>query len=296
LVDWVSATFPRSAVEPAGGFLKALRRLFDGTVTTFVEGPGMHGYRYTMRSDVGGVIVAHGGNADTIFVQLPGDACARVACWPSLVEFIEHRAGHLTRCDLAFDDFAGTHTVDDAASMYLGGGFKMREGGRQPRASQAGNWLSPDGNGRTLYVGRSTNGKMARVYEKGKQLGDPTSPYVRWEVQFMNRDRELPLAMLLDPAPFLRAAYPALSFVHGDGCRIATRKAQERISVEKLSRHAREAYGPLVNVLTRLGGTADEIVQRLHRDALPKRLNAPTDAELIERCNALFADATEVSC
>lgn len=287
LIDWVSVVFPGASVGPQGDFLNAVRRLFDGTVTLFLGGHGLHGYRYSMKSDCGGVVVAWGGNADTVFLQLPGDACARVEDWPVFVDFIRQRQGHLTRCDLAYDDIAGDHSVDEAAQLYLAGRFKMALGGRQPKCSQAGNWLAPDGSGRTLYVGKSANGKMLRVYEKGRQLGDPSSPWVRWEAQLTNRDRELPLEMLLDPAAFFRGAYPALSFVDGEPCRIATRKAQERISVEKLVRHARDGYGPLVDVLVRSGATAVQVVERIRRDGLPRRLNAPTDAELCDRVRDL---------
>jgi len=299
LVDWLSVTFPGSAVGLQGDFLKLVRRLFDGTITQFRQRPGgLHGYRYSMVSDVGGVILAWGGNNDTVFLQLPGDACARVTDWHQVVEMIRHHAGHITRCDLAFDDLEGKHNLTQAVDLYEAEAFKMTTGGRQPSCSMAGNWLREDGSGRTLYVGKAKNGKMLRVYEKGKQLGDKTSPWVRWEAQLTNKDRALPVEMLLDPAAYFRGAYPALEFIEGEACRIATRKAQERITVEKLSRHCREAYGPLLDVLARSGVGAVQLVERLRRDALPRRLSAPTDAELIERAHALIADALaeELSC
>lgn len=305
LVDWVSVVFPGEAVGVQGDFLKAVRRLFDGTVTSFVEAGGLHGYRYSCRSpkDEGSVSVAWGGNSGTVLLVLPGDACARVDGWPDFVDFIAERRGHLTRVDLAFDDVAGRHTVDEALALYLEGFFSASKGGAKSGASavkcsQFGNWARPDGSGRTLYVGKSTNGKMLRCYEKGKQLGDPVSPWVRWEVQFGNRDRTLPLAMLLDPAPYLRGSYPALQFVQGESCRVATRRAQDRISVEKLTRHCREAYGPLVGVLVRSGLEADAVIARVSREGLPRRLNAPTLGELEERCHLLVADAIreEIDC
>lgn len=290
LVDWCSVVFPGTAVGPQGDFLGRVRRLFDGTVTEFrSRAGGLHGYRYSIASDAGGVLIAWGGNADTVFLQLPGDACARVDDWHVFRAFIESHAGHLTRVDLAFDDLDGEHSVDQAVELYQAGLFGFRQG-RPPRVSQAGNWITPDGHGRTLYVGRSANGKMLRCYEKGRQLGDPASPWVRWEVQFANRDRELPIDMLTDPAPYLRAAYPALAFVPAEGMtRIATRRAQERISVEKLTRHAREGYGQLFDHLVRSGIDAVELVERVRRDGLPQRLLAPTAAELEERCNALVS-------
>lgn len=299
LVDWVSVVFPGSAVGPQGEFLKRVRRLFDGTVTEFRQrATGLHCYAYSCRSDAGGVILAWGGNADTVLLQIPGDACARVEDWHAFRAFVEAHAGHLTRVDLAYDDVAGVHTVDEAAALWQAGAFKMQLGGRNPKASQAGNWLQPDGTGRTLYVGKLTNGKELCVYEKGMQLGREFDPWVRWEARFSNRDRELPLAMLVEPVEFFRGAYPCLTFVAGEPCRIATRKAQERISVEKLTRHCREAYGPLVGVLVASGLEADAVIERVRRDGLPRRLNAPTDAEVRQRANDLAREAIreEIDC
>lgn len=47
---------------------------------------------------------------------------------------------------------------------------------------------APDGRGRTFYVGRRENGKLLRVYEKGKQLGAENSPWVRIELELHNKD------------------------------------------------------------------------------------------------------------
>jgi phage replication initiation protein len=287
LVDWLSVSFPGSAVGAIPVFLKALRRLFDGTVTEFRDRPtGIYSFAFSCRSDVGGVLVAWGGanTGGRVFLDLPGIACARVECWARMREFVELHHGSITRCDLAVDCFEGEHTVDEAVELYLGGKFKAKDGGRQPSSSQAGNWLCPDGKGRTLYVGRGANGKMLRVYEKGKQLGDKSSPWVRWEVQLRNVDRVLPTSMLTDPAAFVRGAYRVLDWVSEDMPRIRVRKAVERVSVETLTGHARRGYGALVDVLVRSGRDA---VADLRRDGLPRRLDAPTAAQLVDRCNGL---------
>ena len=55
-------------------------------------------------------------------------------------------------------------------NFYLTGQFNA--GGNKPSCSQQGNWIEADGSGRTFYVGKRKNGKLLRVYEKGKQLGD----------------------------------------------------------------------------------------------------------------------------
>lgn len=292
IVDWVSAVFPLSAVGPIEPFIKAVRTLFDGTITQFRSRPGgLHGYACSVASDCAGVLIAWGGERtnDTVFLQIPGDACARVACWPTLHAFIEANRGHLTRCDLAYDCIDGEHDLAQAVSLYTAGAFSKAKG-RPASCSQAGNWLAPDGKGRTLYIGKKANGKQLCVYEKGKQLGDAGSPWVRWECRLSNVDRVLPLAMLVDPASFFRGSYPCLDFVNAESSRIPTRKAQERITVAHLSHYAREAYGPLVDVLARSGATAAQVVEKLRRDAMPKRLSAPTAEELMDRANALVME------
>jgi phage replication initiation protein len=296
IVDWVSVSFPRSACGTSTGeFLKEVRRLFDGTVTQFRERNGLHGYAFSCVSDVGGVIVAWGGNNDTVFLQIPGDACGRVECFASLRDFIEQRCGHITRVDLAFDDFGGARGIDFAVDLYRAGAFAGARGGARSgctatSCSQAGNWLEPDGKGRTLYVGKLRNGKMLCVYEKGRQLGDATSPWVRWEVRLADRDRAIPLQCLTSPAEFARGAYPALEFIDGPSCRISTRRHAERISVAKLTHHARESYGPLLDVLRRSGASASECIERIRRDGVPARLSAPTEAQLADRVDRLVAE------
>lgn len=294
LVDWVSVVFPMSAVQTVEPFVQSVLRLFDGTITEFrSRSSGLHGYRYCVASDIGGVLIAWGGErtADTLFLQLPGDACARVACWTTLREFIRHHAGHLTRLDLALDSFDGKLSLESAVDAYRLGLFNA--GGRPPKAKQVGNWLDPhDKDGRTLYIGKRENGKCLCVYEKGKEQGDESSPWVRWEVRLSNVDRVLPLDALTDPLSYWRGSYKLFRDIAPDAeaTRIPTRKALERIALDKLSRHAREAYGPLLNVLVRSGATAVEVIDRLQREGVPRRLSAPTAEELIDRGNRLVSE------
>ena len=299
VVDWLTVVFPLSAVAPIPDFIRAVRAQFDGTVTEFRSPPGgLHSYAYKALSDVGGVIVAWGGDHcnDTVLLQIPGDGCARIESWRDLRHFVADRRGHITRIDLAYDCIDGAHDLALAVQLYAVGAFNA--GGRMPVCSQVGNWLRPDGKGRTLYIGKRGNGKQLCIYEKGKQLGDASSTWVRWELRLSNVHRVVPLEAIEDPAPFFRGAYKALSFVDAKSSRIPTRRAQERISVGKLVDHAREAYGPLLNVLAASGASAVQIVEKIRRDGQPKRLSAPTLDELVARANALVEVALieEVSC
>ncbi len=46
--------------------------------------------------------------------------------------------------------------------------------------------------GRTLYIGKRENGKMLRIYEKGKHLGNPVSSWVSVELELKGKNRIIP--------------------------------------------------------------------------------------------------------
>ena len=83
--------------------------------------------------------------------------------------------------------------------------------GRPPRSKLIDDLGS--GEGKTLYVGNRKNGKLCRVYEKGRQLGNPSSPWVRVEVEFRNKSRVIPWDTLINPGHYLAGAYPCFAYL-----------------------------------------------------------------------------------
>ncbi|WP_263769125.1 replication initiation factor domain-containing protein [Propionivibrio soli] len=234
----------------------------------------MHGYAHSFDFDHGGAKFAYGGQRGTALLSLPGSACALVSDWGRAYIFLKDVLhARISRWDGAVDDYLGTHSVDMAMACYLNGRFGT--GGNRPSMRQAGNWAEPDGNGRTLYVGKSENGKMLRVYEKGKQLGDKNSPWVRWEVQFGNRDRVIPLEVLIQPGPYVAAAYDCMSWVCEEAVRIRTVARTGQIGYACLQHYASVAYGDLINVMMFVEGDAAAVIEKLRRPGVPKRLNLP---------------------
>lgn len=153
----------------------------------------------------------------------------------------------ITRCDCAVDDIYGVHSWESACDQYREGLFKNPNGGRQPNAKLI---VSNDGKGNTLYIGNRQSGKLGRIYEKGKQLGDESSPWVRSEVEYRAKDRVLPWDMLLDPAAYVRGAYPdALSWVASICERIKVSKIKAEITVKRLIKHGKQQVGRLLNYL-----------------------------------------------
>ena len=236
---------------------------------------GLYGYKHSFQLGETAGIFAYGGNRGTGFLSLTGECCHRISDWPRLVDFLENiLKAHITRWDGAYDDFEGIHSVDNALRMYKEGLFS--NGGRKPLMNQAGNWDEPDGRGRTLYIGSSDNGKMARIYEKGMQIGTPFHPWVRWEVQLGNRDRIIPWDAVLQPGKYLAGSYiNALSWISDQQSRIHTLKKTSEIGYESLTHWASVAYGKHINAMMMKEGSAEKVIEILRREGLPARLTLP---------------------
>jgi phage replication initiation protein len=248
--------------------------------------PGMFGYEQGVRFfvDLAGTPhhigrVDFGGNhhKGRARLDLFGSACGVVRDWLAIRQWIGQQfSASLTRVDLAVDCLLGEYTVDHAVRWYKKGLFKS--GGRNPRHSLVGDWLNPV-NGRTIEVGRREHGKMCRVYEKGRQLGDAASMWTRFEVEVRNHERDLPLDILTSPDKYFVGAYICLQRVlAGAGERIACRKREGEIALDRLTLHARSSYGQLIQVL-RLKLTAAEVLDALQRPGIPGRLSKSSLAE-----------------
>lgn len=273
LTDYLNTTFPFNPTRDNLTYLVRRFRMFLGEPFGSLQPRkgGLHGYKFSFDIGNTGGMLAYGGQRDTALVSLPGSACALITDW-SECYYLFHEAlkGRITRWDGAVDVFDGLPSVDDAVNLYLAGQFTA--GGSKPSCSQQGNWIEPDGTGRTFYVGKRKNGKLLRVYEKGHQLGDPLSPWVRWELELHNRDRVIPWEVILEPGKFLAASYACMGWVSAMQERIKTTQKTATISYEHLTHHARRAYGPLINVMMEVEGGPENVIKQLLRPGVPSRL------------------------
>lgn len=276
LTDWlnISFLFPKGR-DGIPDFLTKLRHhlgLHLGGMSERFR--GLHGYLYSFDFDNGGAKFAFGGQRGTAFLSLPGGACALIPDWQQATTlFRDVLYAKITRWDGAVDDFEGTHTVDWAVEQYHAGGFNA--GGNEPKCNQAGNWIKPDGTGRTFYVGRSTNGKMMRIYEKGMQLGSPWHPWVRWELQLTNRDRIIPFEVLLEPGKYVAGAYRCTHWINEDQYRIKTIQKTAAIAYEHLVHYASVGYGSLISIMLDVEGSPEKVIEKLSRPGVPRRLDLP---------------------
>jgi len=220
-----------------------------------------------------GGIFSYGGQNNTAFVSLPSSACAQISDWHKCYHlFKEILNARITRWDCAVDVFKGNPSVDDAVQLYQAG--KFNNGGKKVSSSQNGNWIDPDGSGRTFTVGKRENKMSMRIYEKGKHLGDPNSPWVRWELESHScRDRIIPWEVILQPGPYLAGSYPCMAWVDKVQTRIKSIQKEKNVSYKFLVKCLRNSYGKFINVMMKVEGSAEKVIERLIREGVPSRLD-----------------------
>ncbi|MBK7658540.1 MAG: replication initiation factor domain-containing protein [Betaproteobacteria bacterium] len=202
-------------------------------------------------------------------MSISGALCARVADWGSVASHLHQLGARITRVDLRM--------MTLRATAGRAGGIDVRRGRFQVRRSQSnlflpGDWKQVSGLGRSFYVGKRGHGKLLRVYEKGKQLGDSTSPWVRWEVELGNRDRVIPLAVVTEPAPYMAGAFPALAFVSAESKRIPTQRKVLQTSLQHLIACLGDSYGKTINAMLMQGYDPADIIAVVQRSGIPRRL------------------------
>jgi phage replication initiation protein len=276
IVDFLNCTFYLGNDFNLNNFFQRLLPIIGNAFAPAVDrGIGKYGYKRSFALGNSKALFAFGGNGNTGFLSFSGESCHQIPNWTLLVNYLETDLdARITRWDGAYDDFEGTRSVDLALSMYQDNLFN--NGGRKPLMDQRGNWIEPDGRGRTLYIGSSDNGKLARIYEKGMQLGIPYHSWVRWEVQLGNRDREIPWEAVLEPGKYLAGSYPkALDWVSKDQSRIKTLQRTANIGYDALNHWASVAYGKHINAMMEKEGSAEKVIEILRRNGLPARLDLP---------------------
>jgi phage replication initiation protein len=276
ITDYLTVTFPFPVGEAGvSAFFLALTSVIGSELGSLTERRGgLLGFRRSYSFARRGAMFAFGGQNGRAMLMLPGEACHVVRDWHALAAYLrDDLRARITRWDGAVDDFLGQHTVDDAVAWYLADGFNA--GGNRPSPRQDGNWLTPDTKGRTFYVGKRGNGKLMRIYEKGKQLGDPQDPWVRFEVELHNKDREIPFDVLVRPGHYVAGSYPCMCWISEEAFRVHTIQNQKRISYSASVHWASVAYGQLINAMMLEEGSAEGVVKKLCRAGMPARLDLP---------------------
>jgi phage replication initiation protein len=300
IIDWLRFTFlPSAGTTEALDQLRRYFKLWFPLPLNFMPAEkGMFGYKssFDLMVWVDGSflrvgVVALGGNTagNTMMVDLSGKGCSLVSDWQAVFATLQDLDARITRADTALDLMEG-FTLEQFDDLYLAGEFNC--GGRIPsrRYVEGGHMQDLHAHGRTLYLGKKANGKELCIYEKGKQLGDPDSEWLRVEIRFGNRDRVIPHEIVIDPTRFFAGGFIALeTLVDSIKEKIKTQQKdvviEERsIVLKRLTHYLVAAYGKTVYQLAReLNMDYKALFDLLQVQGVPRRLEKSVVADGVNR-------------
>lgn len=211
--------------------------------------------------------VHYGGQRDTVLIELKGLGCNLASeGWENrMYEFLKNAIrGRITRCDLALDFFNGEYTPEKALLDHEKGCFNNHN--VQPKRECRGTaWQKEDHTGKTLYIGRVKNARYVRIYEKGRQLGDKDSPWVRFEIQFNHGDIQIPFEILTDSGGYFSGAFPICQTFKNmpEAKRIAVRDKTLNLTLQHKVKHGKNSVGALVRFMKDVGFDDGQIVEML---------------------------------
>lgn len=282
-IDWLALTVKFTRTKEQSWLIQEMRKFFPNLI---VHNPEKGWQGYASRLDLHHLtpkhtaplgFIAFGGDSqrNTATVQLNAQACSLITDWQALKTWCELNASKITRIDLAHDDMAGEVLSIAKAIQWLKDGLFSNNGQREGVTAVKGRLIDDlgSGDGKTLYVGNRKSGKMLRIYEKGKQLGDALSTWVRAEVELKDKDRVIPWDALINPSYYLAAAYPCLNYLSAIQHKIKTIKKAVSTSLSAAIQHLRYMGGMTIHVMMQKHyGDAFAVVNELIREGVPKRL------------------------
>lgn len=237
---------------------------------------GVHGYRdsYTVGNAFG--LVGIGGCSGTVYVQISGYGCLVAADgWESrLAAYLDGGRGYsakITRIDICIDELVpDAYDIRSLHASLASGVLRTSVRGRPAKIECRGDWDNESyTGGRTIYYGSRDSGLLLRIYEKGRQLGDPESPWIRFELEFLSSGYVLSPDMLLDPTGFIFGRYPWLQTLFPDSnhsqSQAEAAALQGMMSLEKCLSVLKTQYGRHIACLLKFF-TPEELVERIKRD------------------------------
>lgn len=174
-----------------------------------------HGYKVVSEQGETLLNIGFGGKNSGVFFGLTGTGCKMANDgWETRLHddlLVNKTNARITRVDLAHDDLIGAYSSFETANQKESDDYFMLPKSRiRPACTILGEFKhgDPQGKGLTLGIGSRANGKYFRGYEKGKQLGDSTSPWFRSELEIRAVKRIIPLDVLIEPTEYFAGAYP----------------------------------------------------------------------------------------
>jgi DNA relaxase NicK len=281
--DYINMTVPDEIAKPVSDWQcvewahrQILEWLQVSGVSYELEDLGRRHLGWQKSARVGDVaLVAAGGNGNTIFISLSGHGCliAGVAGIRRIAEFcMAHDEVKITRIDLAFDDVDGSlFRIRDVDAEWRAGLYSSPAATQLPKLETRGDAArgDPAGRGLTKYIGSRRSGNLKRLYEKGRQLGDPESPWLRVEAELHSSCFVLPPDMLVHPTQYFVALCPAFERVRL-ACAEGELQRMARLGLadaEKAIQVLRHQYGAVIHALRNSWfDSDDELLRAITRE------------------------------
>ncbi len=281
-IDWLGFTIQLSENCDITWLANQLRT-FLPLIELQSTGYGWNGYKVRLdihqhgKNKANFGLVAYGGvnQRGTASIQLNAQGCAMIVDWILLEDWCVKHAKKITRIDLAHDDYDGVDLSINKALEWHRQGMFSHNGAREGQTAVKALLIDDldSGEGKTFYVGRRGSGKLLRIYEKGKQLGDKLSLWTRAEVELKDKSRVIPWDALTSPSLYLAAAYPCLSYLSQKQVKIKTINKSIKTTINSSTHHLRNMGGKLINVLLQEHqGDTYKVIQLLRREGIPKKL------------------------
>lgn len=171
LIDWFSVTFKNFS-------LSDIQYILGLSSASWQESNGVRGYARKLWYE--GINLHFGGEFhDDIWLEMSGTGCRTYEsyganCWPALIDTALHD-GHITRCDVAYDDTAGLLDIDIIYFDTFKGDYVSKAKAFDLRYSNKG---------KTIYIGSESSDVLIRIYDKAAERNcDEGTHWVRVELQ-----------------------------------------------------------------------------------------------------------------
>ncbi|MEB0137642.1 MULTISPECIES: replication initiation factor domain-containing protein [unclassified Undibacterium] len=284
----------------------------DGFGISKKNGFGMHFHKesFVIGDNMGIFCIGHRNNRFLVSISGDGWLNANPDAAEKLHKFLNQLNDHgadvrISRVDIAADYYTDGPTHDEFEEAYHRGEFVRQQ--RHINSKDAWPNYQVYGcihtnrglqAGITDAIGVRTSDLYLRRYDKGRQLGDPSSPWVRVELEIKNKDTIIPLDVLLMPETFF-CQYPWLRNLRDSTAeKMETKRQRAEITVEASKKIIKTQFGKYLRVLRGLVDSDEELINQLQsdEDEWPKRLAkvapqifVPLHKQPI-RSNVLFAD------
>lgn len=205
-------------------------------------------------------------------IVIPGTDCELIQDWNKVKNFVASLPdARITRLDVAIDikDNLTLRQIDQA---YADGQFSQQ--GHPPGIQHIGQFVSDDGQARTINIGKRQHGKCLRIYEIGRKLQLDCQNSIRLEVEFNGGKRIIPLDALLDPNSYFCGAYPFLKQFHNGKINTTDLRTKVRSSTYlKKIEHLKHSYGQFINVMLEIEESNEVIIRLISRPGFPQNFS-----------------------